>query len=155
MASPSSFNPLSLVSSGIGGAFQYAAAKKQADAATHAADLQAKSAQEALDYTKGVKAAQTTAFAPYQAVGAQATAALPGAVRPMPQGPPAPYGSQPRAVMPQAQPLSQLGQPPAPTANPSAPSGPMVLLQAPDGSQKQVPQAQAAMYIARGAKQVG
>lgn len=149
---PQGVDPLSLIASPITGAFQYAGAKKQADAAKKAAELQAAAAKEALDYTKGVHNAQVAAFQPYQNVSNQALSALPGAVRGTPlAGPPAPYTTQSAATRPMASPLSAMGQPAmqAPTA------GAMVLLQAPDGTQKSVPAEQAPMYIARGAKRLG
>ena len=150
MASNSSgFNPLSLLTAPITGAFQYAGAKQQAAAQTHAADLQAQAAQNALDYTKSVKAAQTAAAAPYQALGTQATGMLPGAVRPTPLGAgPTPYSTRPNngVAAPQGAPLSQIGQPATtPTVAPpqAAAGGPMVTLQAPDGQTKQFSQADA------------
>ena len=173
----SNFNPLSLLASPITGAFQLAGAKDQADAAKQAAQLQATAAQNALDWTKQQKAAQLAAYAPYSAVGQQAVAQLPGAVRPMPAGgpPPAYSGPPPLAYMgqggqsgpatyqpPSNAPLSQIGAPqqaiPPTAAAPVAPGTPaggaMVTLQAPDGTTKQVPQSQAQFYISRGAKQV-
>lgn len=161
------FNPLSLVGSGIGGIFQYAGAKKQADAQEKAASLQAASAQEALDFTKGQKAKQEVAAAPYLAVGQQAVANLSGAVRPGPSGPPpTPYSTAPGG-MPQGQQtgystLSMAQSPsaygfapkvPAPAAGPAG--GGMVTLQAPDGTTRSVPSNLVQSYISRGAKVVG
>jgi hypothetical protein len=149
----------------IGG--QTIGASKQASAAEHGADLQAKAAAEALAFAKDQKAKQETAFAPYQSISQQALQ-NPLAARPVPGGPPMPFTTQPRATMPaqpQGAPLSMMGQSGpqmtpqvqpvqslgAPAASPDA----MVMLQAPDGSQKRVPAAQADAYIARGAKRVG
>jgi hypothetical protein len=66
----SGFNPLSLITAPIQGAFDMAGGKAQADAATHAADLQSKSAADALAFQKQQAAqdfanAQTTAQANY------------------------------------------------------------------------------------------
>lgn len=140
------------------------AAKKSSDAAEHGADTQAAAAQEALDFAKGQKAKQETAYAPFGALGQQAAGMLPGLARQAPtSGPPAAYTTQPRATapMPQSAPLSQLGGPIGtgqqglPTMMPTSQAGPMVRLMAPDGSQRSVPQAQAQMYIAKGAKVIG
>lgn len=148
----------SLLGPVIGGAV---GAKVTSNASEHAADTQAKAAQEALDFTKAQKAKQEAAYAPYAAVGQQAASTLSGLVRPAPMGgPPAPYASQP---MQGGSPLSMMGQgmmqgPSSPTMQQPAGAtahGAMVMLQAPDGTQKQVPVSQASFYISRGAKQVG
>jgi len=162
----SNFNPLNLIGSGIGGAFQYAGAKKQADAATHAADLQSQAAQAALEFTKGVKAKQEAAAAPYLSLGQMATGALPGAVRPSPSGaPPTPYGTAPGA-MPQGQQTGfslPSGAPPAYgfsayATDGGVPAGStpvrMVQLQAPDGTMRQVPPNLVQPFLDRGAKVV-
>lgn len=172
----SNFNPLSLIASPITGAFQYAGAKKQADAAEQAAQLQATAAQNALDYTKQKQGEQLAAFAPYQAVSQAALAGGP----PKAGASPTPYNVAP-GTLPSASPqptnggmpMSAMGgspsvpqtafttPPAAPAGNPPAPVGPggqggaMVLLQAPDGSTKSVPAAQAQAWIAKGAKRVG
>lgn len=149
-------DPVSLATAPITGAFQYAGAKKQAEAQTHAADLQAKAAQEALDYTKGQKKLQESAWAPYGAVGSQAASTLPSMIRQSPQmGAPAPYTTQPRATMPMqaaSSPLGAMGQAPMPQV---PQGGQMVMLQAPDGTQKSVPQDQARYYVSKGAKVIG
>lgn len=149
--------------------------KLKANAAQHGSDTQAAAAQEALDFTKAQKAKQEAAYAPYAAVGQQAASTLPGLVRPAPVGgPPLPFASQPRPSGPsmQGSPLSMMGQgmpnqtiggglswaaggTPAPSGQPAPQGAQMVLLQAPDGTQKQVPANQAQFYISRGAKQVG
>ncbi len=144
------------------------AAHEAASGAEGAANINASAAQQALDFTKAQKAKQEAAYAPYAAVGQQAISQLPGAVRPMPtQGPPGAYaGPPPLAYMgqggrpgpatyapPQNAPLSQIGAPMA--GGTTAPGGTMVLLQAPDGSQRSVPQAQAQAYIAKGARVIG
>lgn len=167
------FNPLSLIASPITGAFQYAGAKKQADAATHAADLQAAATQSALDFTKQQKAAQENAAAPYLAAGGNAASHLTGAIRPTPKGaPPSPYSVAPGG-MPQGQQqtgysTSSLNAPASSAAYGFAPSsaapmaaqplapqaGQMVTLRAPDGTTKSVSAAVAPAYIAKGAIKV-
>ncbi len=166
---------MSLFSGGIAAALGLAAtvgaqtigASKQASSAEHGADLQAKAAEEALAFTKAQKAKQEAAFAPYQNLS-QMALQNPLPARAVPGGAPAPFTTQPRATMPaqpQGMPLSQMGQSPLPMAPqvqparslgaPASSPDAMVMLQAPDGSQKQVPAAQADAYIARGAKRVG
>lgn len=135
-----------------------AAAKMTSGASQNASDKSAAAAQEALDFTKGQKAKQEAAYAPFGALGQQAAGMLPGLARQAPSvGPPAAFTTQPRATapMPQGAPLSQMGGPVGTGQQGLPQAGPMVLLQAPDGSQKSVPAAQAQMYIARGARQVG
>lgn len=151
-----------LAGAGAGAAGSIYAANKNSGAAEHGADLQAKAAQDALDFTKAQKAKQETAYAPFGALGQQAAGMLPGLARQAPTtGPPAPFTTQPRATapMPQGAPLSQMGAPQPPLSQPfgggMSQTGQMVLLEAPDGSRKSVPQAQAAAYIAKGARQVG
>lgn len=176
MSSTSSdFNPLSLITAPVTGLFNFLGAGKQADAAKTAAQLQATATQNALDYTKQKQGEQQAAFAPYQALGAQAAGTLGSIVRPNPSGgpPPAFNGAPSMGYMPggsagmpaspqmaqsqmapQGVPLSAMGgQPPA--SSMPAPQGPTVLLQGPDGSQKRVPANVAQQYIARGAKQIG
>lgn len=175
------FTGAALLGAGIAAATGgIAAAKMTSGASTNAADLQAKAAQDALDFTKAQKAKQEAAWQPFANVSGQAATVLPGLVRPNPTGgpppayagpPPLPYmgapgGGQPPAA-PQGAPLNAMGQPPpmaapsamtppgAPNAAGGAPQGQMVMLQAPDGSTKSVPAAQAQFYIQRGAKQVG
>ncbi len=161
-----------------GGAATTIAAHENAGAAKTAANDQATAAQNALAFTQSQKAKQEAAAAPYLSLGQMATANLPGAVRPQPAyGAPAPYTTQPNAtrpaMSPAAMPLSamgaatsgmpppfpngqtgQQGQPPVMGASPQM-NAPMVTLQAPDGSTKQVPQSQAQFYVQRGAKVVG
>ncbi len=152
-----------LAAAGTKGAFDAVGASKAANASEYGAQLQAQATQNALDFTKAQKAKQEAAYAPYGAIGQQAVSALPGAIRPNPtQGPPPTYsGPPPLAYMGQGgQPGPATYQPPsnAPLSQIGAPqqaSGPMVTLQAPDGSQKQVPQSQAQFYIAKGARQIG
>ncbi len=142
-----------LAGAGTAGAFGLAGASKSAGAAEHAADLQAKATQEALDFTKAQKAKQEAAAAPYLSLGQMATQNLPGAVRPMPtQGPPSPYTTQPQATRPM--PMSAMGQPSAPPLG-GIQQQPMVMLEAPNGARKSVPANQADAYIQRGAKRVG
>lgn len=155
-----------------------AAAKINSGASESNAATQANAAQQALDFTKAQKAKQEAAYAPFQSISQQALGAPPPQ-RIVPNAPPAPYSSQPNATMPMGQPsgptygggggstLMGMSQPqaaPMPTAQlpqaPGAPQaqaadGPLVLLQAPDGSQKRVPASMAPAYIARGAKQIG
>jgi hypothetical protein len=150
------------------------AAKMSSGAAKDAAKMQSDAAQEALDFTKAQKAKQEAAYAPFGALGQQAVGVLPGIARQAPtMGAPAPYTTQPAATrpmpsgMPQGAPLSAMGSPgamapqmggvAAPGAAQGVPAQPdaMVLLQAPDGSQKRVPAAQADQFIARGAKRIG
>ena len=159
----SNFNPLNLIGSGIGSAFQYAGAKKQADAATHAADLQSQAAQAALEFTKGVKAKQEAAAAPYLSLGQMATGALPGAVRPSPSGqPPLPYGIAPGTSAQSQQTGFTLPSGPSPAYGfsayaggaPTPSAGQMVTLQAPDGSTRQVPSNLVQPFLDRGAKVV-
>lgn len=139
----------------ITGGSQVAGAALNSHGQGKAADEAAKGAADALAFTKEQKAKQEAAYAPFAALGAQGAAMLPSVTRGMPtQGPPAPYSSQPRATMPmQGGPLSQMGanQSMAPQVQPSG----MVLLQAPDGTQKQVPANVADKFIQRGAKRVG
>ncbi len=139
-----------------------AAAKMGSSATKDAANLQADAAQQALDFTKQQKAAQEAHAAPYLALGGQAVANLPGAVRPTPTGgPPMPYGVAPGS-MPQGQQtgysnasmmaprpaygnssgssLANMGGPPMASAG-------VVTLQAPDGSTRQVPAAQATQLM--------
>ncbi len=132
-----------------------AAAKLNSGAAQNAADKQAAAAQEALDFTKGQKAKQEAAYAPFQQISQNALA-NPVAARGSIGGPLSAMGSQqpPSSMSAQSGPM----MPQAPT--PQMPQGQgngagMVLLQAPDGSQKQVPQNQAQFFISRGAKQIG
>ncbi len=149
---------------GLGATGQVIGAK----AANHAADTQAKAAQEALDFAKAQKAKQEAAYAPFGALGQQAVGMLPGLARQAPtQGPPAPYTTQPRATapmpqQPQGAPMSMMGGvgAMAPAMGGQMAPGqpmqqPMVTLAAPDGSQKQVPASQAPYFISRGAEQVG
>ena len=143
-----------------------------ANASESNANTQAAAAQAALDFTKAQKAKQEAAFAPYQAISQNALAAPPA--QRMVGSAPAPYSSQPNSTMPmpnQAPPMGGGGggstllgmaspqagaqASPQPPQSQQAGSGPMVLLQAPDGSQKQVPAQLAPAYIARGAKQIG
>ena len=187
----------SLIGTGVNALGSIFGAKTQANANEQASQLQAQTAQQALDWVKSQKAAQTTAWQPYQAIGQTALSNLPGLARQAPtQGPPAPYSTQPNATNPapgyNPVTLSTIGQtatpPPSTTtsAGPSQPSnttqssaaamsalpsvlsqampsgtastgatGPMVLLEAPDGTRKSVPAAQAQFYVSKGAKVVG
>ncbi len=159
---------LALAGVGAKAATDLAGASKTAGAAEHGADLQAKAAQEALDFTKAQKAKQEAAYVPFGALGQQAALALPGLARQTPSvGAPAPYTTQPRATMPaqQGAPLSLMGQPqggpqmPAVQPNRSMmpqgqPSGQMVTLQAPDGTTQAVPVEKAQFYLQRGARRV-
>jgi hypothetical protein len=157
LSSMAGLNPTSLAATGIGSAFQYAGAKKQASAAT-----------DALNFAKQKQAEQLAAWQPYQAVGQGALANLPAAVRATPGASPTPFAAAPGTV-PQGQqtgsPLSQIGQPPPPPTGPpppppptGAPTGqpaaPMVTMQAPDGTQQAVPAAQVQYFLSRGARQV-
>lgn len=142
-----------------------------ASAAKNAANIQANSTQQALDFTKAQKAAQENAAAPYLAAGGNAVSHLTGAIRPTPTGaPPSPYSVAPGA-MPQGQQTgystSSLNAPASSAAYGFAPSsaapmaaqplapqaGQMVKLQSPtDGSVRSVPASIAKQYIDRGAK---
>lgn len=160
----------------IGAGAKLAGSAIEAHAAGSAADKQAAAAQAALDFTKGQKAKQESAAAPYLAAGGRAVSMLPGAVRPATAGqPPNPYSVAPGTTPTGSQtgystlgaasssPAYGLASPgsiapsvggqSAPGVSAPATSG-MVLLQAPDGSQRSVPANLAPQYIARGAKQV-
>lgn len=156
-----------LITAGVTGGTALAGAAINASGQKTAANDQAAGAQAALDFTKGQKAKQEVAAAPYLAVGQQAVANLPGAVRPGPSGPPpTPYSTAPGG-MPQGQQtgystLSMAQSPsaygfapkaPAPAAGPAG--GGMVTLQAPDGTTRAVPSNLVQSYISRGAKVVG
>ncbi len=130
-------DPLSIAGAGIGGAFNYAGAKKQADAIKSASELQANSTKQALDFTKQQYADLQGRLAPYVASGKNANGIMNGLV----------------TASPYAKALRQPGMPLAPAA--PAPAGQMVTLKAPDGTVKAVPSEQAQHYIQLGATQVG
>lgn len=141
---------------------QIVSAKTNAGAAETSAKAQTDAADKALAYAQGQKAKQEAAWAPYQAVSANAIGQLAGATRQSPGA----YTGQPFSV-PQGQPqqgstLSNMGAQPMPMAGggqgmPQMPqqASQMVTLQAPDGTSKAVPVAQAQFYIQRGAKRIG
>ncbi len=152
---------------GASTAGQLVSAHMNSNAAENSTKAQTDAADKALAYTQGQKAKQEAAWAPYAALSANAVGQLPGATR-GPAGPPPPsFGAayQPPQGQPQrGSTLMNMGsmQPPMPMAGGGAgvPQPPqqgaqMVMLQAPDGSQKSVPANQAQFYISRGAKQVG
>ncbi len=137
MASESSFNPLSLITAPISGAFGLAGSKAQADASKEAARLQAQGVQEGLDFLKGKQAKQETAAQPYLNLGGMAVGRLPQLAASGPSyGAPMPYQTQPRAQMPMAaQPMGAMAQP---AAQPQG-GGQVVTLRAPDGTTRQFP----------------
>lgn len=167
----SDFNPLSLLSSPITGAFDLAGAKDQADAMKQASQLQAQAAQAALQFTEQKQAQAEQQAAPYLALGQQAVTQLPSIARQAPTyGAPAPYTTQPMATAPMTgsykpQPTSLAGmaqpimsgpmQTRPVTAQQVQGGGGAVLMQGPDGSTKQVPAEQVQFWQQRGARIVG
>jgi hypothetical protein len=119
------------IGSAIGGAFNYAGGKAQADVA-----------QNALDYEKQLKAKQLTAAQPYLSLGQMAVGRLPGFVSP---GPVTFAGN----AQSQPQPMSGMG------GGMGAVGQSLVTVQAPTGETKQVPMAVAQHYVQAGAKIVG
>jgi len=157
-----------LISAAIAAGGSVGAAALAAHGASSASDEQAQAAQAALDFAKQKQSEQLAQEQPYLALGQQAVAQLPNMVRPMPNyAMPTPYGypQQPTSLSGMNQPLVrgpvQTTQPVAPPVmQGGAPSQAAQLnqqtvrLQAPDGSQRDVPVQQAQFYISKGAKRV-
>lgn len=118
-----------IIGGAIGGLGSIMGGKAQADAAKEAARLQSQSAREALDFTKGQYGDLQTRLKPYIESGQTANQTMAALLAR------SPYAQAVRGQVPALQ-------------------GPLVTLRAPDGSTKQVPQAQAQQFIARGAQQV-
>lgn len=127
------------------------------NANTEAARIQAESAQKALDFEKQQYADLTGRLTPYFTAGGASTdrmaqlLGLPAragttATAPPTYGPPVNSYAPPSAT---SQPAPATN---APASSPAASSGATVLLQAPDGSQKAVPQEQVAYWQSKGAK---
>lgn len=139
------------------------AAKKGSDAAHEAAQTQQDAAQRALTGQQQQYAQQRQDFAPYQQAGQASLGRLNSlATAPRPvfnasqpgggfQAPP----PQQMPQMPQIQPgmMGQQGQMAQPSGMP--PQAKMALLQAPDGTTKQIPEEQAAHFIQQGARRIG
>jgi hypothetical protein len=115
-----------IIGGAIGGLGSFASGKAQADAMTHAADLQSASNQKALDFAKQRYGQLQQNEAPYQRAGASAAGGIGDLLN--------------RAAV-----AKGYGAPMAPQ---------QVLLQAPDGSTRSFPQDQAQHYISLGAKPV-
>lgn len=124
-----------------------AAAKIQSGAAKDAAKTQTAAANQSLAFQQQQYQQQRQDFAPYQQNGVQAGSRL-GQMASTP--PPSFTPGRPQAP--------QLGMPPIatpPTSSPQPQQGRMVLLQAPDGSTKQLPEALAQQAVQKGAKVIG
>jgi len=115
-------------------------AKKSADAAKQAAEVQGKATEQALALQQQMYGQSRADLAPYRQYGAGALAAgnqLMGLPTP--------------AAEPAMMPLSQLMQQRATPTGTAVPRGSLVLLRAPNGQTKQVPADQVDHYLARGA----
>lgn len=150
------------------------AAKTQAAATAHAADLQAKATADALAaereqqaYDRQQAAAKEQARAPYVQASNASLAQLanvlhvpggfvpPPVAAPRPAAPAAPMAPATAQPQPSYVPSYLSGTTATPAAAASSmPTDSMVTLVAPNGETKSVPRARAAAYIARGAKQV-
>jgi hypothetical protein len=115
-----------IIGGAIGGLGSFASGKAQADAMTHAADLQATANTNALNFAKQRYGQLQQNEAPYMAGGTAAAGGIGDVLK--------------RAAV-----RSGYSYAPPPQ---------MVTLKAPDGSTKQVPQDQAQHYIQLGAAQV-
>lgn len=105
-------------------------------AANNAAQQQMDAANKALAFSEGIYNDQKANQQPFIGMGHSAVNTLGGLMGLTPAAP----VSQPRTAQPTGGPLGGIGQ--------------GVLMQAPDGSTRQIPQDQVAMYEARGAKRV-
>src|SRR5204863_8731852 len=143
-----------LISSAIAGGAAVGGAALASHGANKAAKTQANATTEALNFEKQQYAAEQARLQPYRDLGGQAYAKIgkmfglegaPPAAAPAPQMSPATAPPAPASQFSFAR--SRAYQ--APTATPG-----MVKLQGPDGSTRDVPEAQAAALIARGARRV-
>lgn len=133
-----------LIPSLIGAGASVAGAALASNASKSAADTQAQSAQKAQDYTNANFQQQQQNFAPYQAMGQKSLGFLGGATA-------TPTGSQAPGFSGQT--LGQMANPSTSSQTPTQPqTGQMVTIQAPDGTTKQMPMAQAQLFLSRGAK---
>jgi len=128
----------------------------QSNASKDAAALQAEGIQKALDFEKQQYADLTGRLAPYVSAGGASTdrmsqlLGLPARADTTATGTPARGPAVANYSAPNvAGPQQQTTQPLARSAEPT------VMLQAPDGSTRAVPQSQVAAYVSKGAKQIG
>ncbi|MBA3949314.1 MAG: hypothetical protein H0X44_05145 [Acidobacteria bacterium] len=158
----------------VGGqALQMYGAKKKADAAKKASEQQVAAADKAQGYNQQVYTDQRALMQPYVQGGGAAYQQLlgdwqgrqPGGAPAMPQGAPpgspmSMAGSRPQPpgapTMGQAVPRTPMAMPPGMPGQTGPPAqGGMVKIASPDGSEvRDVPQAQAQMYLSRGGKLV-
>jgi len=145
-----------LISAGVGAATSLIGGKQAAGAAEQASQTQAQSAHEALDFAKQVYQQRLADLSPYKQLGTSSLAGLMALT-----GLPAPAAAS-------AQPLSSFSATPdfpqaqqAWDATVSHPGQPVVqapdqpiMMEAPDGSRKLIPQSLYNFYVAKGAKGV-
>lgn len=130
------------------------AGQLQADASTHAADLSAQATQDSLAFMRDESQYNRQQQAPYRAIGRGAINTLSTLT-----GVPMDYSGDQQQPMSGGNTLGNMGQPstqpagrmPMPGQAPQGPGGGMVMLRAPNGQQKAVPQAQVQGYLAQGA----
>lgn len=146
---------------GLPVAGQLVGAGLQASAANNAAEIQGKGLQDALDFEKAQYGDLTKRLDPYvQAGGASSDRmaqllGLPARAGTTATAPPARGPAVGAYVPPDAR--TALGTPPQTAGTPApgqASPDALVMLQAPDGSTKQVPQSAVPFYLSKGAKQV-
>lgn len=147
-----------LMSAGVGAATNLIGAHEQTSAAQQASQTQAQSAQQALDFAKQVYQQRLADLSPYKQLGTSSLAGLMALT-----GLPAPTA----AAAPSAQPFSFTATPDFPQAQAAYNAGigqgktaadeggianVPVLMEAPDGSRKLIPQSLYNYYVGKGAK---
>lgn len=158
-----------IIGAGVKGLFDLFGSKQSADASTSAAQIQANTAQKALDAAKEVRAQQTANNAPFLAAGHQAAGYLQNLLGQQQNvALPGPYQGNYQSwmngtAMPKAQTLGAFAQmpqnrpapgPAMPDGMGTTPGGSTVTLAAPDGSIQQVPAELEQHYLSRGARRV-